>query len=1059
MLPLHVAKEIRTSILEYLKATFTFREQRMNKAFIQFLESSNEGIFKGPYISLQLPFEKTSDSSNENTPLDIHPSFPAYLHQQKAFERLSTHNEHPPQPTIVTTGTGSGKTEAFLFPLLDYCYQQRERRGIKAIIMYPMNALATDQAKRIAEEIHKHPKLKGVVTAGLFIGEGKGKMARSREMTQKNIIEDREFILSNPPDILLTNFKMLDYALIKAGYHSIWRHNLHDLQLFKFLVLDELHTYDGAQGSDVANLIRRFKLKIHLADGQLCPVGTSATIGSAEEAPQLLAEYATKIFGEIVEPSAIIGEKRLPIDVFFKSEREQLKDFLPKENALFAASLKRTDDYSIYLTKQLQLWNIEVGVSPLKVSEKLLEYGIFYDLLETCNSNILAVSELIRALSRKNPNYAAYSNDSKEALLESLLCLIGFAKSGEENKAFPFLYLQVQMWLREVRGMLRTVQHSPHFVWNRDKEKTDQPALPMYFCRECGGSGWIGVKEENKEYFERDYAKTYDAYFSNHKNLYFFNTVENELADDYDPTNKIMGHLSNTTLGLYEKKSDNTFPINAVRKLFNSYNAHICPHCNTRNTMALIGTRITTLASVALSQIMSTDMDAQTEKGRKLLAFTNGVQDAAHRAGFFEARNYNFTLRTAIQKVLNLEQSPMNIPQLYKAFVNYWSKQTDESNKNPIEAYYYKFFPKDHIGKITIDNFKDGKEKFQKRFEDEFNRRILWQITSEFGYNARIGRTLEKTGTSATFFKKETLQQVFQKIKAWLRANGIQNIEEKEFVSFLTGFLHRLRMRGGMSHPYSEKFRTEKSNYYLLTQGVNKSYFLMQNFGKKSRLPKYITYKSNPYNVFDLTERNKNLNWYHAYFNKSFPLVMAGNELQLINEFYATLLDYLESEQVLNKRLAIGIPNYALNPKVVCVSTKVEQYDCRVCGHQMTTTQEAEGTMEGMTCLQYRCTGKYQLLDGETATYYQSVYNRDRVIRLYAKDHTGLLERKKRELLEEDFKNRNKHNSTNVMVATSTLEMGIDIGDLNAAVNTSIPPLPSNFLQRIGRAGRKSGTA
>src|SRR5574344_2164742 len=176
MLPLHQAYEVRTAVLEYIKATFHFKDTEVGKAFYHFVEDEKNGLFKGPYISLKTPFVKAKE--DETIPLDIKPNFQPHQHQIESFRRLTTHDGHRPQPTLLTTGTGSGKTECFLYPVLDYVYQMNKyelHQGVKVIIMYPMNALASDQAKRLAEAIwgteENHP-LRDKVTAGLFIGEG-----------------------------------------------------------------------------------------------------------------------------------------------------------------------------------------------------------------------------------------------------------------------------------------------------------------------------------------------------------------------------------------------------------------------------------------------------------------------------------------------------------------------------------------------------------------------------------------------------------------------------------------------------------------------------------------------------------------------------------------------------------------------------------------------------------------------------------------------------------------------------------------------------------------------
>jgi DEAD/DEAH box helicase domain-containing protein len=132
MLPLQQAYEVKHAILEYIKATFRFKDRAVNKAFYEFLNDEEQGIFKGPYISLKLPFVKSSDDTE--IPLEIQPPFPPYDHQLKSFKRLHSAGGQDPKSTLITTGTSSGKTECFLYPILDYCYKQQHRQGIKVII-------------------------------------------------------------------------------------------------------------------------------------------------------------------------------------------------------------------------------------------------------------------------------------------------------------------------------------------------------------------------------------------------------------------------------------------------------------------------------------------------------------------------------------------------------------------------------------------------------------------------------------------------------------------------------------------------------------------------------------------------------------------------------------------------------------------------------------------------------------------------------------------------------------------------------------------------------------
>ncbi len=1062
MLPLQQAYEVKYAILEYLRATFTFKDRKVAAAFDGFIHHPEEGIFKGPYLSLKLPFVKAGEG--EDIPLSIRPPFPPYHHQATAFRRLTTADGHKPESTLITTGTSSGKTECFLYPVLDYCYRHIGRPGIKVIILYPMNALASDQAKRLAKSIWEDERLKGKVTAGLFIGEGREKKKFPAEMGADHIIENRETILAAPPDILLTNFKMLDYALMRNTYHSLWGHNLGDPALLQYLVLDELHTYDGAQGTDVANLIRRLKLKLGIPAGQLCAVGTSATISAGEGAEGGLIRYAEKVFGESFSPGAVIGEHRLSVEDVFGPGT--LEPYIPRVVALRESRLGGDETYAGYIARQKRLWQIPEGTDAFALGAELKKLQLVHDLLTITGHRIVRLDEALRVLADTNQHFGrlpewddAEALNPREEVLHSLLALVSEARTGSPAQSFPFLYLQVQIWIRELSGILRELGGEPKFVWKEEVEKGGEAAaLPAYFCRECGASGWLGVKDDNKNHFFTDPKQVYEYYFANHKNVYFLNTADHRHIEEYEPTTQITDYIDTLDGSLHEGPREGTVRIHAVRKLAATKSRPICPECATENNLAIIGTRVATLSSITVSQVLSSDLDPRPERERKILAFTNSVQDAAHQAGFVEARNYRFTFRASLQKVINSHLESMSLPELMRRFTDYWKGASDPTGGGAEEAYYYRFFPADYHGKVDIDtDYRDaGKKRFTEAFRKEFDLRMSWEILSEFGYNASIGRTLEKTGASGAKWNETRLAQVFALMKDWLNgAGGLPMIDEESLLPFINGILHRIRTRGGVAHEYLAKFRGSNSLWDLNWQRDNR-HFLNRMFHSRARFPKLVTTSGfTGKGVMDTTATRGN-NWFRAYFTRSF--LAAPNDAARVAEFYKELFAALATAGILNEGGEGEALNYAIAPEAILVEKGVATHICDTCGGRLYVAL-SDTLSQRTACLDYACTGTYTTREQARPNYYQLVYNRERSPRIYATEHTGILERKDRENKEIDFKERPAFNSLNAIVATSTLEMGIDIGTLNAAINNSVPPLPGNYLQRIGRAGRASGSA
>ncbi len=186
-----------------------------------------------------------------------------HAHQAAAVRRLSTRGQAPAN-TVVASGTGSGKTESFLIPIVDDCLRNPEPRGVRAVILYPMNALANDQLDRL------RPLLAGTgVTFGRYTGDtpfdeqdAQSQGAPRPESAPAEERYTRREIQQDPPQILLTNYVMLELLLLRKEDQKIFK----GVQP-RFLVLDEVHTYTGVLGAETACLIRRFKEHTGLQPG------------------------------------------------------------------------------------------------------------------------------------------------------------------------------------------------------------------------------------------------------------------------------------------------------------------------------------------------------------------------------------------------------------------------------------------------------------------------------------------------------------------------------------------------------------------------------------------------------------------------------------------------------------------------------------------------------------------------------------------------------------------------------------------------------------------------
>ncbi len=1012
------------------------------------------GIFKGPYLSIKLPFRTASISPDFFSGIPLR--FPPYLHQEMAFRRLAGEQ---PTSTIIATGTGSGKTECFLYPILDYCLRHRGEPGIKAIIIYPMNALATDQAKRMARLIHDNPNLKNQIKAGLYIGGQQGEQT-SKVMGRENVITDRETLRLKPPDILLTNYKMLDYLLIRPRDFPLWKEN--GLETLKYLVVDEIHTFDGAQGTDLACLIRRLKSRLKLEKERLCCVGTSATLGEKETLK--ICAYAGKVFGETFAADAVITESLVSAEEFLSDSQIELSNVISPERAE-ALSPERYESDQAYLAAQYALWfgdAVDAGDEtwPVILAGKLRKHGFFWKLLLSLNNRVVPLNELILLFDRFTPEFADAPDDYKRHVMDSMIALISAARVSKGNNLAPFLNVRLHLWLRELRRIVGNLALPPALHFSDDlKEDQQRHHLPVIHCRECGAMGWGGTKREQDQQINPDLQHFYSVFF------HYSPTVVVLFPDDTKVEEGgqeefgwvFCGDCLHVAMGKNVKDAcpacglkDHLIPVfmpNLRRKKNDKVvGSHDCPYCQGYNSLTILGSRAASLTSVVISQLYASIFN----QDKKLLTFSDSVQDAAHRAGFFAARTYRFNLRGAIQKFLNEQTTELPLTEIPAAFIRYWREILGE------ETFVATFLPPDMAWFNEYETFVEtGEIQTGSALFDDLKRRIDWEITSEYGFNSRIGRTLEKTGSSVASVEQDRFRVAADTLCESLRNEiGILRDLNQEIVSkFLAGLLNQMRTKGALFHVALNTYIDNWGGYYL----INKIPW-MPNFGKFSRTPVFLTTKRGTRFDSLFSASASGITWYEDWIRRSFgqihPQIPDYRE-----QIFGLVIKALFNSGILDERQVKGFPVWGMNAEHLSVTCRVVQFRCQVCSHNVSVAAAEENLWQDNACLRFSCRGRY-VQEAPADDYYGTLYAKGDVQRIFAAEHTGLLKRDTRETLEKRFMSEKQSpGAPNLLSCTPTLELGIDIGDLSSVILCSVPPAQSNYMQRIGRSGRKNGNA
>ncbi|BDA63849.1 DEAD/DEAH box helicase [Actinomyces capricornis] len=1143
LLPSLQAERIRSAVVDYLSTTFALTDAESRSALADFLESPERGVFTGPFVRLRLPYQPSRATTTSDSPLDWVPPFPPYRHQEQAYQRLSTKRltaERPrPQPTIITTGTGSGKTESFLHPILDHVLRARGQgiTGIKALILYPMNALASDQAHRIAQLITTDPALAGV-TAALYTGDTTGSADQRSRVTPQGLITDRYHIRHNPPDILLTNYKMLDQLLLRPEDQELWAASAHSLT---YLVLDEFHTYDGAQGTDVAMLLRRLGLAIraHLpADdplqetyttsplGPLTPVATSATLGDDQD-PTRILHFAHEVFGCQLDPSAVITETRTPLDQWAASHLQAaqaaglqpraLHTLSPADLAALAALPETAPDPSSLLAGVVDCLHTPPdhqphpagptgptsteAPSPTRpdgpptslLASALQAHPAIRDIIEAAQQ-VIALDDLaLRLLTpaqREDPTMARMA-------LSTLLAALSAIRAGLEGQPDrSAVSVEITLWIREITRIDRALSSLPEFRWGDDEATaytTDQdaPARPALYCRACGRSGWGITLAPTGQSEKADHSTArHDRFQGSPRFRTLLHAPGEEAtylaaqaAGEEHPEASVPGLrwysvadrelLARRPTHEEEAREGRILPVLTLTgtdaEIAEGSTRDRCPSCESTDVIRFLGSAVATLLSVSLTTLFGDERLDDAEK--RALVFTDSVQDAAHRAGYVDQRSHTMSLRSALRSALTTRMP-----------LEEWVDTAMAAAEDAFDR--YRLVPAALTHHQGFQPYWDARATRAKKRSatTRVRRRLLFDTALEVGLQTTYGRTLEATGSIAVHVDAGGAQDLAAIAHQALAGHdggllpAFARLPQRDLLAWARGTLERMRRDGAIDHEWLTRYKKEDSArtwiWYKRKREQGQPAFPS---GRTAPAFPQVGGRPNPRYSAAVPVASPQ-SWYATWTRKCLG-ISAHHAARLA----PALLEALAQAGILTatatrskgrvyaipagRVLAAPLGSNQPGPTHTDAGDPVPTATggllvCSTCHSQLPVAPAIVAQLDGAPCLSAPCHGRLEAQPHPRHSFYRDLYAAGRARRVDAHEHTSLLAPQEREHVETGFKRAaQRPGDPNVLVATPTLEMGIDIGDLSTVMLASLPETVASYIQRAGRAGRRNGSA
>ncbi len=920
-----------------------------------------------------------------------------HSHQVEAIQAARAN-----EPYILTTGTGSGKSLSYQVPIVDWVLQNGTGRGIQAIIIYPMNALANSQR----DELER------------FLGRGfpEGPPVRFERFTGQESDEKKNEIKANPPDILLTNYVMMELLLTRPHDSAIMR----AASNLRFLVLDELHTYRGRQGADVALLVRRVRQRCG-SPNLLC-VGTSATLASGENLAQQkeqVAQFASRLFGVTIKPERVIGEtlRRVTPETVDRARLLQRLQSPPPEQPEIAYEDFINDPLSSWVESVFGLTTLDGRLARARPVSIGGARGAAHRLAEETG---LPIETCVGHLQRGFLRAYRSAPHPDTGMPPFAFKLHQFFSKGDT------LYASLES--AETRYLTLEGQQ---FVPG-DRERV---LLPLAFCRECGQEYYTVFKTEQNQFLPRQAGERFGE--ERQQPGFLFLNPDRRWPGEEEELDRVPEDWVEESRSGRRLKSSfarlRPLPIrlspggepdpDGLDFLFTPAPFRFCLHCDVTydgrqlsdlgkiSTLDTSGrSTATTLLTLSVHRAFRQYGELLQKEARKLLSFTDNRQDASLQAGHFNDFVQVGWLRSALYRAMQqgqgithedlthrvfqaLDLDPEVYAQNPEAILQ--AKKDNERALREVTA--YRIYRDQKRGwRVTFPNLEQtGLLKIQYSSLDELCAlEQVWQgrhaalAQATPAQRETVARTLLDYLRRELALKVDYLDSDYQERLKQLSSQRLKApwaLDDQEPMA-----------RASVAFPYSGR-RQEESHLYVSSRGA------FARFLRRQNLP------GGPLKL-DATEE---------VIRQLFEVLVVGGLLERVRE----------PEQEGGPH-GYQIPASAL---VWQAGTGEEAL------HD--PTRVARPPRFGKRVNQY------------FVDYYRQTAWETRGMR--AHEHTAQVPAEERIKREKEF----REGDLPVLFCSPTMELGVDIAQLNVVGLRNVPPTPANYAQRSGRAGRSGQPA